>query len=332
MGITFNGDGTVTIDMRHYIKEAIEDFGEAINTVAKSPARKHTFDHIDENSPALDPERKDKFHSITAKLLHVAIRGRGDILPTVGFLCSRVSKCTEQDWNKLRRLLQFLKGDIDKLLILGADDLHKIWTWVDVAYAAHPDMKSHTGGTMSLGRGTFLNESKKQKIVTKSSTESETVGASDYLPNTIWVRMFMEAQGYPIKQNVFLQDNESAIKLETNGRLSAGRRSRHIDIRHFFIHDRIKIEKLLIQHCPTLLMLADFFTKPLQGALFRKFQAVILGHAHISILFDETAKYRPLVPTEERVECPSGTVDVGTWCDVAKKNCSKQISSKQVVG
>jgi hypothetical protein len=49
------------------------------------------------------------------------------------------------------------------------------------------------------------------KLNTKSSTAAELVGASDYLPNTIWVKTFMEAQGYMLKENMFEQDNESAI-------------------------------------------------------------------------------------------------------------------------
>jgi hypothetical protein len=44
-------------------------------------------------------------------------------------------------------------------------------------------------------------------------------------------------------------------------------------------------------------MLADFFTKPLQGHLFRKFKAVLLGHAHIDTLI-----LNPMAPVEERVE------------------------------
>ena len=104
---------------------------------------------------------------------------------------------------------------------------------------------------------------------TKSSTEAELVGASDYLPNTIWVKMFLEAQGYKINENYFEQDNESAIKLAKNGRMSAGSKSRHINIRHFWIKDRTKDNDITIRHCPTLQMLADFFTKPLQGALFK---------------------------------------------------------------
>ena len=94
-------------------------------------------------------------------------------------------------------------------------------------------MRSHTGGVISFGRGGLICKSKKQNINTKSSTEAELIGASDYLPNTLYVKMFMEAQGYPIHQATFYQDNESAIKMEQNGKASCGQRSRHIDIRYF---------------------------------------------------------------------------------------------------
>jgi hypothetical protein len=95
-------------------------------------------------------------------------------------------------------------------------------------------MKSHTGGTMSFGRGAVLCKSLKQKLNTRSSTEAELDGASDYLPNTIWVKMFLSAQGYDVKENEFFQDNQSAMKIEKNGRASCGQKSRHIDIHYFF--------------------------------------------------------------------------------------------------
>lgn len=117
--------------------------------------------------------------------------------------------------------------------MVGADDMSTVTAWVDAAFAVHPDMRSHTGGTMSFGTGTIANESKKQRLNTKSSTEAEFVGASDYLPNSIWIQMFLEAQGYPLTANYFEQDNQSAIRLEKNGTASAGRRSRHVNITHF---------------------------------------------------------------------------------------------------
>jgi hypothetical protein len=150
---------------------------------------------------------------------------------------------------------------------------------------------------MSFGRGGILCKSTKQKRNTKSSTEAEFVGASDYLPNTIWVKNFLEAQGYKVTENIFDQDNESAIQLERNGRMSAGPKSRHIDIRYFWMKDRIVSEGIVVRHCPTLQMVGDFFTKPLQGNLFRKFRDVIMGETHM----DTLALDRPM-PIEERVE------------------------------
>jgi hypothetical protein len=145
-------------------------------------------------------------------------------------------------------------------------------------------MRSHTGGVISFGHGSIICKSTRQKIDTKSSTKAELISASDYLPHTLYVKMFMEAQGYPYTKAVFYQDNESAIKMESNGKQSCGQRSRHIGIRYFFITDHSCRQNLTITHCPTGQMLADFFTKPLQGSLFRKFQSVLLGHEPISFL------------------------------------------------
>jgi hypothetical protein len=122
---------------------------------------------------------------------------------------------------------------MEMILTLRADDLSSIRTWVDASHAVHPDMKSHTGGVMSMVTGVLAYKSSKQKLNTKSSTEAELVGASDYIPSTIWSKRFLEAQGHVITNNIFEQDNESAIQLEKNGRASVGKQSRHIDIRYF---------------------------------------------------------------------------------------------------
>ena len=78
----------------------------------------------------------------------------------------------------------------------------------------------------------------------------------------------MEAQGYHVKDTIVYQDNQSAILLEKNGRASSGKRTRHINIRYFFVTDRVANGEVTIEYCPTKEMLADYFTKPLQGAQF----------------------------------------------------------------
>jgi len=150
-----------------------------------------------------------------------------------------------------------------------------------------------------LGRGANKCKSTKQKLITKSSTEAEVVGSSDYLPNTIWAKMFLAEQGYELTKNIFYQDNQSTIRLEKNGRASCGQKSRHIDICYFLMQDRFESEGISVVYCPTDEMLANFFTKPLHGSLFRKFRAVLLGHCHVNTLTKS-----PLRPSEERVENP----------------------------
>ena len=268
-----------------------------------------------------------------------------DILLAVGFLCTRVSKSTTEDQRKLKRLLEYIKGSMDLEYTLGADDLGSMRSWVDASYAVHPDMKSHTGGVTSFGIGGLVCKSSKQKLNTKSSTEAEVVGASDYLPNTIWVKLFMEAQGYRIAETFLEQDNESAIKLETNGRTSAGPKSRHINIRYFWIKDRTQAAGITIRHCPTLRMLGDFFTKPLQGNLFRTFRDVILGYKHVRTLDLASSmslaeeRVGTLRPAGRRIAHP-GDSDTDmkvtkakvTWADVVRRtsqNVNHAIQNKR---
>ena len=139
--------------------------------------------------------------------------------------------------------------------------------------------------------------SNKQRLVTKSTTESEFVGTSDYLPNTIWVQMYLEGQGHKTKCSKLEQDNQSTIRLLKNGRKSAGKQSRHIAIRYFFVADRIKAHNVTVRYCNTAMMLADYLSKPLQGRSFRLFRAVLLGHKHVSALLELLPR-----PPEERVE------------------------------
>jgi hypothetical protein len=73
------------------------------------------------------------------------------------------------------------------------------------------------------------------------------------------------------------QDKQSTILLEKNGCALSGKRTRHINIRYFFVADRVASKEVSIQYCPTGEMVADFFMKPLQGALFQKFRNFIMN-------------------------------------------------------
>jgi hypothetical protein len=295
MKISLKENGTVTICMKDYVKKALEEFPEDITRNASTPANRYLFD-IREDVPKLSGSRAEIFHSTVARLLYICKRSRLDIQNAVAFLTTRVSKPDEDDWKKLKRVLQYLRGTLDDKLILGALDMGKMKSFVDAAFAVHADMKSHTGGGISWGFGIILSMCQKQKLNSKSSTEAEIIGVSDFLPNMIWARMFLEHQGYHIDENVLYQDNQSAIKIEVNGSKSCSKRSRHIDMRYFFIKDRLETEGIKVVYCPTEQMVADFFTKPLQGKLFHYLKAIVMGQEPISVL---TSKF--MSESQERV-------------------------------
>ena len=112
MDIDFHANGTATIKMKECNKEAISDFGQEITRLATSPAKRDLFE-INEDSGDLTEKDHEIFHSVVAKLLYVSIRGRLDIILPIAFLCTRVACSTEQDWTKLKRVLEYLNGTID---------------------------------------------------------------------------------------------------------------------------------------------------------------------------------------------------------------------------
>jgi hypothetical protein len=175
-------------------------------------------------------------------------------------------------------LLKFINSMRDDVLTLSADNLNVIKWLVDASFAVHPDFKSHTGAVMTYGQGAIQTISRKQKLNTRSSTEAELVGVdNESTLILLWTKLFMEAQGYNINQNIIYQDNKSAILLETNGKKSSTKRTRALNIRYFFMADQVEKGNVQIQYCPTDEMTANYMTNPLSGKKFRKFRSNIMG-------------------------------------------------------
>ena len=138
-------------------------------------------------------------------------------------------------------------------------------------------MKRHTGGFMTMGTGGAYVQSNKQNMTTKSSTEAELVGVDDVLAQVIYTRYLLKEQVYMIHNNIIYQDNQSAIKLDNSGRQSISKRIRQINIRYYFITDRIMKQEASIEFCPNLDMIGDYLTKSLHGSQFRRFHNIIIG-------------------------------------------------------
>ena len=286
-GVTldFSEPGKCKMHMHDYIKSVLKEFPyqeELKKTKSpKTPAAEHLF-QIDPDAVPLDKEKADVFHTTVAKLLFLTMRTRPDLQPTVPFLCTRVQKPDVDDFKKLLRALKWLEKTWKFVLTIEVTrdgEVILVCWFPDAAFAVHADFKSHTGGTGTMGKGVIKSISCKQKLNTKSSTEAELVAADDVVPSALWTRLFLLSQGYKSKTTLF-QDNTSAILLEKNGTKSSSKRTRHLNIRYFFITDCYSKDLLGIEHCSTENMQGDYPSKPLQGKPFEKHLLSIMNMSY----------------------------------------------------
>jgi hypothetical protein len=301
MEIGFLEKGKLKLGLVQYIsgmieelEEALEPYGENLDRDYPHPAAKWLFT-VKPDTEELNEAKADIFRKFVAKLIWVMKRGRPDVEPTVSFLSTRVKAPDKDDWHKFKRLMCWVKKTKADVRIIGADDLLNMIVMIDSAHAVHDDMRGHTGGVTSFGTGVVDQKSSKQKMNTRSSTETEHVGTSEYLPKPVFFELFMGAQGYK-PHTILAKDNESEIRMLINGKASCTSNSKHVAIKYFWCTDRIKKGNVSVRHCPTEKMVADYMSKALQGKLFVRFRNVIMGWQHISTLFDIFSS------TEKRVE------------------------------
>ena len=232
---------------------------------------------IDEKSPLLNKTEAETLHTFTMKGLFVAKRGRQDLAPVISFLTTRVNNPTKQDWNKLIKMMRFLVKTQDDVSRIQVDKLNSAQWYVDAAFAVHNDMKSHTGAIFTMGKGAIQSISTKQKINTRSSTEAELVSIDDMIAKAEWYRLFLRAQGYGVNESLIYRDNQASMKLENNGKSSSSSRTRHFNIKYFYITDLIKRGSMKTRYCSTDNMIADYMTKPLMGRKFHQFRQSIMN-------------------------------------------------------
>jgi hypothetical protein len=309
MQLDFTVPGQVSVSMLDYVREIVETFEKEapLSVGTKTSAAPADLFRVNPDSTKLTPERKEKFHSLVAKTLFATKRARPDTATSISFLTTRVREPDVDDWSKLTHLMKYLRGTKDIPLILSANGSGILKWWVDGSFAVHPNMRGHTGGGLSMGRGFPIVTSSKQKLNTRSSTESELVGVDDCMPAILWTRYFLEAQGYGVQENIVYQDNLSAILLEKNGKASSSKRTKHIHVRYYFVTDRIKKGHMSVDWCPTEDMTGDFMTKPNQGSTFTKFRDQLMGVVPAKGPGPRKPKPNPWIKVEPRSSKPRGS-------------------------
>jgi hypothetical protein len=277
LGMTM--DMTVVGECRVTMKGYVDDLLESTKTTgkARSPARDDLFETPEIAELSRETVRQE-FHRRVAKVLYLAKRTRPDCLTAVSFLATRVQKCTQSDCDKLDRLLCYINATRERGIAFRPGERGiTVSAYIDAAYGVHEEGRSHTGSCIVIGDiGAVHCKSTKQGLVTKSSTEAELVALSDSCNQGIHVRRFLIAQGHKTGPLTVYEDNMSCHALMKRGK-SAAEKTRHIDIRYFWMKELVTGGDAVMKHLGTEKMYANVLTKPLQGRQYIAERELLTG-------------------------------------------------------
>ena len=141
--------GQVKMTMKGYVEDTIAYAG--VHGYAASPATEGLFE-CRESAVAVDAVQGTWFHSVVAKLAYLAKRAKPECLTTVAYLATRVTRCTVDDVDKLKRVLNYIAKTKERGVILRPGKLGVcVRVYVGAAYGVHADRKSHTGSCVVIG-------------------------------------------------------------------------------------------------------------------------------------------------------------------------------------
>jgi hypothetical protein len=277
LNITRRPDRTLEVNQMGYLNNLLETDG-GYKSFPATPCTDQLFKITDviENDTA-EAIETTPFASLLMKTRYCE-RTRPDLCLPLAVLQTKMRNPNQNDKDLLDRVIAYLEGTKERSMIIRKCDM-KVFAYMDAAFAVHGNRVSHSGIHFTLGKygNSILCKSLKQKSVATSSTEAELMGIFDGLDYLIWIRNVLEFLGYPQGTTTIFQDNTSTITMAYMGRGSSGSKTRHIDIKYFYIKQFLDSKDLEIDHLGRDNMTADFFASPRQGTVFRRFRGMIMG-------------------------------------------------------
>jgi hypothetical protein len=237
-----------------------------------------SFLEVDENSPALTKQAFEMFRSVVMSLLYVARRCRPDIQFQVVWLTSRMHVATVQDLFKLHHLMKYLNGTRKMGLRLVPRDISSgLVAQIDSSHGIHLTGHGHWGMCIYFYGMCILCVSKKIKLVTRSSFESEMMGVNSGGVYVLFFLELLQTLGINVKTPVkIMQDNMSAIGIMT-GEHKLAMSSKHIALRNLWVMDYAKRAIFEFVYLVTTMMTPDILGKNLVGYPFRRHRYGMMG-------------------------------------------------------
>ncbi|KAB2636175.1 hypothetical protein D8674_026709 [Pyrus ussuriensis x Pyrus communis] len=265
------GSGGIFISQRKYAQEILERFNmHQCNSVLNPivPGFKLTKD---EGGIKVDGT---VYKQMVGSLMYLTAT-RPDLMFVVSLISRYMERPTEVHMQTAKRVLRYVKGTTDLGIFYKKGGTEELIGYTDSDYAGdQDDRKSTSGYVFMVNMGAVSWSSKKQPVVTLSTTEAEFIAAASSACQVVWLRRILESLNHEQRSPIVVYcDNISTIKLSRNPVLHG--RSKHIDVRFHFLRNLVKDEVLELVHCSSLEQVADIFTKPLKVDLFLKLRGLL---------------------------------------------------------
>lgn len=210
-----------------------------------------------------------EFKQMVGSLMYLTAT-RPDLMYSVCLVSRYMERPTEQHLLAVKRIMRYLKGTEDFGIMYSRKGGRELVAFTDSDYAGDiDDRKSTSGYVFLLGSGSIAWASKKQAVVSLSTTEAEFISAAMCACQCIWLNRILDSLCFSqSKSSVIFCDNSSAVKLSKNPVMHG--RSKHIDVRYHFLRDLVKDGRIELVHCGTAEQVADILTKPLKADTFVK--------------------------------------------------------------
>jgi hypothetical protein len=226
-----------------------------------------------DGSPFASEAQKKELQTVVGTLLYYSRAVDPSICTAVHELGAIQSKPTLNDLEKMERLLQYVSNHRNIAIRYYASCMI-LQVLSDASYLCRPGAKSVYGILCYLGsqlgiNGPLVCKSKMINSVVSSVAEAELAGAFNAAQAAVPLRRTLHDLGYPQPATLLRIDNTVAIQL-ANATINA-KRSKAMDMRFFWIVDRIRQGQFKTLHIPGVWNLADFFTKPLPKNKFYQF-------------------------------------------------------------
>ena len=263
---------TLSISQRSYTEKILKRFGmEASKPVGTPLEPGKKFQKFTEDDERFDTQT---YQQAIGCLTYLSVISRPDIAAAVGTLSQYMSEPSKEHWMGVKRILRYLKKTLNFGLKYSAGKMELIG-YSDSDWAGDIDTRRSTSGyVFQVGNGTISWSSRKQATVAKSSTEAEYVALSMAAQEAIWLNRLMSDLGQNMDDPIVIfEDNQGAIELAKNPKYH--NRTKHIDICHHFIRERVMSNEIKVMYCNTKCMIADIMTKALPKPSFEKLRSLL---------------------------------------------------------